>query len=46
MRGDLSSIDLWARKMSTLKDAQKPDKPSKAPRRRRLSMRRLLRRSR
>jgi hypothetical protein len=45
MRGDLSSIDLWARKMSTLKDAQKQDKPSKAPRRR-PSMRRLLRRSR
>lgn len=41
MRGDLWKIDVWERKMSALKDAQKQEEPSKAPRRR-LSLRRLF----
>jgi hypothetical protein len=43
MRGDLSSIDRWARKMSTLKGAEQPDEPAKTPTRWRF-LRRLFRR--
>ena len=44
MGGDLSKIEAWARKMSTLRDAENAAEPTKALGRR-LSLRRLFRRT-